>query len=62
MIQDQFFRRFARATFTDYKAYLNMALGHDVATKSVVDLTKELDTLNDLALWELVSNHREQSA
>jgi len=62
MTQDQFFRRFARATFTDYKAYLNMALGHDGTTKSVADLTKELDTLSDLELWELVSNHREQSA
>jgi len=62
MTQDQFFRRFTRATFTDYKAYLNMALSHDGATKSVADLTKELDTLNDLQLWELVSNHREQSA
>ena len=46
----------------DYKAYLNMVLSRDGATKSVADLTKELDTLNDLELWELVSNHREQSA
>lgn len=62
MTQDQFFLRFGKATFADYKVYLHLAVNNESHNTSIASEAKRLDSLCDKDLWRLISDARRLSA
>lgn len=62
MTQDQFFQRFGKATFSDYKVYLHLAINNESHNTSIASEAKRLDSLCDQDLWRLISDARRLSA
>lgn len=58
MTQDQFFKRFVKATFADYKAYLHTAINGEEYKSSIALVAQKLDSLSDQELWSMIMGDR----
>ena len=61
MTQDQFFKRFTKATFADYKAYLHIAINGEEYKSSIALVAQKLDSLSDQDLWNLITTTNEHT-
>jgi hypothetical protein len=61
MTQDQFFKRFVKATFADYKAYLHIAINGEEYKSSIALVAQKLDSLSDQDLWNLITTTNEHT-
>jgi hypothetical protein len=62
MTQDQFFKRYTKATFADYEAYLQIAINGEGYKSSIALVAQKLDSLSDQELWDMIVTGRKVSA
>ena len=54
MTQGQFFKLFTKATFSDYEAYLHIAISGEDYKSSIALIAQKLDFLIDQELWSTI--------